>query len=285
MRRERSSRLQTALLGPVASIVPAVAGLGIMIDTGSSQWIMGLMSAAIGAFGVYQIKWRGLFKGSNYPFIGLFMILQAAVLPTFTSTLLALIAQVASVGAMLCFQQRSLTRLIFLIMLICGLGALGARCFLLLAGALMIELMFVRAFSMRGFVASVLGLLTPLIILAGFGIYNPLRLIELYDSRWFVDLNVPALVAAIPAVVFGLSMFLTVYGYPAKQRARNLAVMSLTASSIIMAIVDSANGADYLSLINLSSAYWVNQFAATRRFGWPALLLTIAFAIAYGYYY
>ncbi len=285
MRRERTSWLQNALLGPVASIALALVGLGIMIAAGSGQWLIGLISAAIGALGVYQIKARGLFKGSNYPFIGLLMILQAAVLPGLTSTLLALVALFATVGVMLCFQQRSQTRMIFLLMLLCGLGALGARCFLLLAGALMIELMFVRAFSMRGFVASVLGLLTPLIILAGFGLYNPARLIEIYGGQWVAGVNFQALIGALPAVVFGLAMFLTVYGYPAKQRARNLAVMSLTGSAIIMAVADSSNGADYLSLINLTSAYWVNQFAATRRFGWPALLLTLGFAIAYGYYY
>lgn len=285
MRRERGSLLQNILLGPVASIVLAIAGLSAMIASGTGHWLTGLISAAIGAFGVYQIKGRGLFKGPNFPFIGLFLILQAAALPGFTSTMLALLALVATVGIMLCFQQPDQTRLIYLITLVCGFGALGARCFLLLAGALIIELMFVRAFSMRGFVASVLGLLTPLIILAGFGIYDPMHLVGLYGSRWFVDINAPALITAIPAVIFALSMFLTVYGYPAKQRARNLAIMSLTGSAIIMAMVDSANGDHYMALINLLSAYWVNHFAATHRFGWTVILLTIAFAIAYGCYY
>lgn len=285
MRRERTSPLQNVLLGPIVSIVLAIAGLGVIITSGAEQWLIGLISAAIGALGVYQIKGRGLFKGPNYPFIGIFMVLQAAMLPGLISTLLALMALAGTIGIMLCFQRRDNTRLIYLIMLICGFGALGARCFLLLAGALMVELMFVRAFSMRGFVASILGLLTPLIILAGFELYDPLRLIKLYDSHWFFNANIPALAAAIPAVMFGLSMFLTVYGYPAKQRARNLAIMSLTACAIIMSVVDCANGDDYLSLINLTSAYWVNHFAATRRFGWPAILLTVAFAIAYGCYY
>lgn len=283
MRTERVSLIQSIVLGPIASVVIALVGLGAMALV-PGGWLDGLLSLAIGALAVYQIKGRALYKGPNFPFVGLFMALQAAVLPSLTSTVLAAVALPAMIAAMLCFQQRGQTRLIFLMMLVCGLGALGARCFLLLAGALMVALICLRAFSMRGFVASVLGLLTPLIILAGFGLYDPLYLIALYCGPWFNGFYLPAIIAAIPAVVFALAMFLQSYGYPAKQRARNLAIMTLTGSSLLMAIGDSANGYDYLALINLSSAYWVSHFAATRRFGWPAVLLLLISAVLYGYY-
>ncbi|MDE6229064.1 MAG: hypothetical protein K2M40_04665 [Muribaculaceae bacterium] len=283
MRSERGSLIQSIILGPIVSVVFALVGLGVMALY-PGGWLDGLLSLAIAALAVYQIKGRGLYKGPNFPFAGLFMVLQAAVRPSLTSTVLAAVALPAMIGAMLCFQQRGQTRLIFLMMLVCGLGALGARCFLLLAGALMIALICLRAFSMRGFVASVLGLLTPLIILAGFGVYDPHHLVEVYGGRWFSGFYLPALIAAAPAAVFALAMFLQSYGYPAKQRARNLAMMTLTGCSLLMAIGDSANGYDYLALINLSTAYWVSHFAATRRFGWPAVLLILILAVVYGYY-
>lgn len=285
MKREQLSLPQRILLSLGVSAIIALASLAAFLVESPESWIVALLSLIIGAFGTYQIKARVLFKGSNYPFIGLFMALQAATLPTLPSTLLAVVAIAAMVLIMMLFQHPEQTPLIFLIMLVCGLGALGARCFLLLAPVLMVALICVGAMSMRGFVAAILGLLTPAIILIGFGLYNPGTLILIYGEEWFDGINPAVSVAAAPAVVFALTTFLTAYGYPLKQRARNMAMMSLTVTSILLSVADSANAADYLGVINICSAYWAAHYAATRRIGWVAILLTIGFAIYYAFSY
>lgn len=285
MRREQHSLPQRILLSPGVSVIIALASLAALLIKSPGAWIVALLSAAIGAFGAYQIKARALFKGPNFPFIGLFLALQAATMPSLTSTLMAVVAMGALVLIMLLFQHPEQTPLIFLIMLVCGLGGLGARCFLLLAPVLMIALMCVGAMSMRGFVASFLGLLTPAIICIGFGFYNPETLELLYGDKWFEGVNTAVVVAGIPAVVFALTTFLTAYGYPLKQRARNMAVMSLTVTSILLSIADSANALDYVGIINICSAFWAAHYAATRRMGWLAILLTLGFAIYYAYSY
>lgn len=285
MKREHASRPERILLGPGGSITITLVSLGAFLLINPAEWIVGLLSVIIGAFGVYQIKARGLFKGPNLPFIGLFMAMQAATISSLPATMLAMVDIGAMVLIMLLFQHPEQTPLIYLIMLVCGLGALGARCFLLLSPALMIALMFVSAFSMRGFVASILGLLTPAIITIGFGLYNPESLLLIYGGVWFNGFDVAILVAAIPAALFALITFLTAYGYPPKQRARNMAMLSLTATAIALSIADSANAADYVGVINICSAYWTAHFAATRRGGWLAILLTIAFAIYYALSY
>ncbi len=285
MKREQASLPERILLGPGGSIAIALVSLGVLLLLNPGEWIVGVLSVIIGAFGVYQIKARGLYKGPNLPFIGLFMAMQAATVSSLTATLMAVVTIAAMVLIMLLFQHREQTPLIFLIMLVCGLGALGARCFLLLSGALMIALTFVGAFSFRGFVASVLGLLTPAIICIGFGLYNPESLLLIYGGEWFNGFNISVLVAAIPAALFALITFLTAYGYPPKQRARNMAMLSLTAAAVALSIADSVNASDYVGLFNLCSAYWVAHFAATRRGGWLAVPLTIAFAIYYALSY
>lgn len=285
MKREQASLPERILLGPGGSIAIALVSLGVLLLLNPGEWIVGVLSVLIGAFGVYQIKARGLYKGPNLPFIGLFMAMQAATVSSLTATLMAVVTIAAMVLIMLLFQHREQTPLIFLIMLVCGLGALGARCFLLLSGALMIALTFVGAFSFRGFVASVLGLLTPAIICIGFGLYNPESLLLIYGGEWFNGFNISVLVAAIPAALFALITFLTAYGYPPKQRARNMAMLSLTAAAVALSIADSVNASDYVGLFNLCSAYWVAHFAATRRGGWLAVPLTIAFAIYYALSY
>lgn len=285
MKREQLSLPQRILLSSGVSVIIALASLAAFLIESPDSWIVALLSALIGVFGVYQIKARVLFKGSNYPFLGLFMALQAAAMPSLTATLLAVVTIGAMVLIMLLFQHPEQTPLIFLIMLVCGLGALGARCFLLLAPVLMIALMFVGAMSMRGFVASLLGLLTPAIIFIGFGLYNPETLILIYGRDWFDGINAAVLVAATPAVAFALTTFLTTYGYPLKQRARNMAMMSLTVTSVLLSVVDSANAADYIGVINICSAYWTAHYAATRRSGWVTILLTLGFAIYYAFGY
>lgn len=284
MRREKANLIQRVLLSPSASVVISLVAAAWLI-VGQNQWLGTLFSVALGIFGAYQIKARTLFKGANFPFAALFLALQAATRPTLLGNIFGATAFTALIVAMLLFQQRQQTRVIFLIMLVCGFGALGARCFLLLSPALTIALAIMGAFSLRGLVASVLGLLTPLVIAVGFGLYNPLNLLEIYSSPWLDTLDYPMLIAAIPALLFALVMFLPAYGYPQKQRMCNMAILSMTLSATAMAIVDPVHADDYIVLINLCSAYWATHLAATRRHGWLAIIATLGFCIYYAYTY
>jgi len=282
--RDRAARIKSLLLSPGVSI--AVALIGLIELTGYRDWwLPAALSAAVGALMVYEIKARTLYRGPNFPFIGLFMLLQAAVNPTLTGCLTAAVAAMAMTALFLCFSRPGETRTIYLIGLFCGVGALGARCFLMLAGALLTALVLVRAFSMRGLVASLLGLLTPLIILGGFGLYNPDRLIEIYSGPWLIGFNLPTLSAGAIAAMFAIAMFLPSYGYTAKARARNMAMLGLTAWAIALPILDSVHHTDYLPLVNLCAAYNVSHFAATRRFGWIGAMAVslLAVGLYFGY--
>lgn len=282
--RDRAARIKSLLLSPGVSV--AIALIGLIELTGYRDWwLPAAISAAVGALMVYEIKARALYRGPNFPFIGLFMLLQAAVNPTLTGCLTAAVAAMAMTALFLCFSRPGETRTIYLIGLFCGVGALGARCFLMLAGALLTALVLVRAFSMRGLVASLLGLLTPLIILGGFGLYNPDRLIEIYSGPWLIGFNLPTLSAGAIAAMFAIAMFLPSYGYTAKARARNMAMLGLTAWAIALPILDSVHHTDYLPLVNLCAAYNVSHFAATRRFGWIGAMAVslLAVGLYFGY--
>lgn len=275
--KDRATRFNNLMLSPGVSVIFALAGLTTMLPCGAAGWVGGLLSAAIGALMVYQIKARALYRGANFPFLGLFMLLQAAVAPTLTGCLTAAMAAVAMTALFLCFSRPRETRVFFTVFLFCGLGALWARSFLLLGAGLIVAQVLVRAFSMRGFVAAMLGLITPLVIAAGFGLYTPDSLLTVYSQGMTPGINAPTVFTGAVALLLGFATFLQSYGYPAKSRARNMAMLGLTGCAVLMPVIDSANYADYLPLINFCGAYNVSHFAATRRFGW---LCALAVAIA-----
>lgn len=265
--RDRESRFKSLILGQGLSLATALAGL-IMLWSRHDSWIAMALAAAISALMVYEIRARALYKGPNFPFAGLFMLMLAAITPGITGMLLATVAAGAMTLLFLCFSRPGETRTIFLIYLFCGLGALGSRSFALLAVALFPAMILVRAFSMRGLVAAMLGMLTPAIIAVGFGVYDPHSLVDIYAAPWVAGFDAPTMMAGATALLFGLAMFLPSYGYPAKARARNMAILGLTACAVAMPMADSANSFNYLPLVSLCAAYNVSHLAATRRLGW-----------------
>lgn len=269
------------MLSPGMSVIIGLAGVvGLWTYTGG--WLLALISLAVAALLVYNIKARALYKGQPFPVGALFLLLQAASVVSLTGCLTAAVAVASMAFIFLCFSKPRETKTVFLIYLFCGIGALGARSFLLLAGALLLALILVRAFSMKGLVAALLGLVTPLIILGGFGVYDIDRLVAVYATAWHPGFDAPTLFSCAVAVVFALAMFLPSYGYPAKARARNMAVLGLTACAVAMPFVDSVNAPDYLPLVNVCAAYNIGHFAATKRFGWVAAVLA---AISAGVFY
>lgn len=284
--RDRVQRINSFMLSPGMSVIFGLIGL-VGLWSYHSGWLLALVSLAVAVILVYNVKARALFKGQSFPVGALFLLLQAASPGSPAGCLTALVAAVAMAFVFLCFSRPGETKAFFLIFLFCGIGALGARSFLLLAVALMPALMLVRAFSMRGLVASLLGLVTPLIILGGFGLYDIGSLEALYGGgTWrFVGFDAQTLFSCGLAVVFALAMFLPAYGYPAKARARGMAILGLTACVVVMPFVDSVNAADCLPLVNVCAAYNAGHFAATKRFGWIAALLVALMAAGVYFYY
>lgn len=276
---DRPTRIKNFILSPAMSILVSLTAFPELLFQGLQVW---LFSVLVGALMVYNVKARTLFRGPNFPIFALFLILQALSAPVAESaTLIALFVALALTALYPCYGRPDLTRLYYLIFLVCGLGSLRMRAFLLAGAALLIVMLLLRALSMRGFVAALLGLLTPLIILAGFGQLDFLDLIEMYMLTFELGVNVDWIFPASVALLFGLIMFLPSYGYPAVARSRNMAMLGLTACSIALPCVDYINMSDYLPLLNLCAAYNVSHFAATRRFGWIGAILVVLAGVAY----
>lgn len=270
---QKAERIKNVALSPGVSVLVALLGAVGLLFTGFFSWVAVVLSVLAGAFMVFVAKGRALFRGSAFPIVALYLWLQAAIAADASGSLLALIAVGAIAMLFVCFANPGNTRIPFLTYLVCGLGALVSRSYAMLAIALFMPAILMHIFSMRGLVASLLGFITPLIILAGFGLYDPLELVDLYGYGWFIGADPFSLASVAVAAVSVLLTFFKAYGYPAKMRAGNMAMIGLTAVACVFPFIDSANALSYLPLINICSAYNLTHFAATTRFGWILALV------------
>ncbi len=277
----KSARFKAFILSPGVSVIMAAAGMLLVALFNSGGFLSLPLSAAMSALMVYEIKARRLYTGPNFQFAALFMLLQAVSGNSIVGCMIAFIALSGMIMAWYCYDDNSHTRSIFSFFMICGVGLLWNRCFALLIPILIFVFVTVRAMSFRGVVAILLAILTPAILLFSAGIVTLDTVTAEYARPWMPIIGIqtfgkqfiPAVVTAGLALVCALAMFLTAYGYPAKQRARNMAVMVLTAGAILLPISDLADAGQFMPLLNLCIAYHVAHFASIRTFGWIAAVM------------
>lgn len=257
----RQPRLQRLLLSPGVSLMLGAVGAALMLG----HWWALLGSVIMAAAMVTQIKALTLFRGRNYPFIGLFMLLQAALTPDAVGVIMGLVGLLALVLILNCFLSPENTRTFFFINLLCGLGALYFRSFAFLALLLMVCIILVRAFSARGLMAAFLGFITPAILVLPFNLQHIAYLKEIYTYWLLPGYSIPLIAVGVIAFFAMIATFLPSYGYPAQARARNMVILGLTAGALLLAFVDSTHSAAYFALLNLGTAYCLTHLAALRR--------------------
>lgn len=260
------------MLSPGVSILAGLVGIYGLSVNSNEFWLALLPTVLTAALVVQQLKVRKLYSGAQFPFIGLFIALQAATSSTFTGSFIALIAACAMSVMFLCVQRPDQTQPIFLTYLVCGIGALFCRSYALLAVALFVPLILVHAFSMRGLVAAFLGIITPFMIATGFNLCDLSQLTEVYAGAWRFGFDLPTIVVAALAVLSAMATFLQAYGYPAITRARNMSLLGLTGCALALTFADVNTARDFLPLLNLCTAYNIAHFVASRLFGWIAVV-------------
>ncbi len=269
----------TVLLGVAALIEVAVAPEAMPGYGAIGLWIL----IAAGLFPVLR-HFNLTLNGSPLP-CAMFMLLQAATACADPDPLRnSLLAATALAGASLlfaCFQDRKATQLIFTAMLLCSIGMVYEWAYAALAVAFVIGIFQMRAFSLRGLVAVMLGIATGPLLLYGFGIAE-LSLPAMPEPLWNADTAQPihslvsAAIASAFCLIFGGSCILTSYGYPVRTRAYNGMIYAITICAIVCVAIDLANAAIYLPLLNLCAAYHIGHFAVSRSRGWIGVCTAIA---------
>lgn len=177
------------------------------------------------------------------------------------------------------YQQRDGSqRSIFLVMAVLTFCTLFHFAFLFLIPVFLIGFLYVRAMNVKGFVAMLLGLVTPLWIGIGFGWIDPMAYQEanvasIWAARDFSSLPVDivtAVVTAVVTVVLTVINLMTVLNYRLQTRVYNAFFVVLSILSVAAMAVDFNNIMDYMPILNLclsiQVAHVFTTMASSRRY-------------------
>ncbi len=269
-------RRTPAILSPFPQSLVAAAGVCLALFTGGYGAILPMLAAlAVGIGLTLNIQSQGLFKGPNFTFLSTFMLLAAA---NPTAAIEPMLACAVSLLTLLhCYQKPQYTHTIFNIFLIPGVGILFSPQWLLWAALLLVLVGFAYALSFRSFLAAITGVVTPAIAAI------PLLALHWPESeQWISDciarfnhfplllpthLPLVYILSAAMALLPALACFLTAYGYPAKQRVRNMVLFAFTIGVLLLPLFTPAGYHFWLPMLNIAAAYHLAHLAATKRAG------------------
>ncbi len=192
------------------------------------------------------------------------------------------------------YQNPANPRRIFLIFFLIATGALTLYSFLFYIPLFFLGMAQMRVFTFRCVCAALLGLITPLWILMGFGIITPsdfilpsiISIFSLYTTPVLLILFVTTLLTLLLGVMFIMLNFIKMLTYNSRIRAANGFLTSLLIASMIFCIVDFNNAMVYLTTINWLTAYQIGHYFATsgqRRSYIGVATIMIAYATLYAW--
>lgn len=210
--------------------------------------------------------------------IGLYALMQAAtpgiVLGLNSGTILALVVLAGIYLMFSCYDEPDRVRRVFLTFLMLSLGATFQIAFIIFVPVFWLITMQMRIFTLRTFLASLLGMLTVWIILLGFELVLPA------DFRWpevdilFRGLDVShvvytlIVVALTVALLLGSTMLnvMKTIAYNARSRAFNGALTLVALVAVAAAAVNFGDLSVYIPLINVCAAYQITHYLVNHRF-------------------
>jgi hypothetical protein len=276
MTRTRPTPADRVFTSRGATVILAIWAFGMMAGRGVSLPCMAL-TLVVGAAMCVLNKIYNLTHSTSILFAGLYAVLQSGIAAADQSVegLLYALVAIAATGIMfLCFHAPQHRRTIFLVFLMLGLGSLFSSAYWPLTGLFLIGIANMRALTLRGLTAAALGVLTPAVLLMGYGVI-PLSLpapdFQIITADAIAErpqLFMTGLIPAALCVVFGSVCVLLTYGFQSKPRNYNAAVHLLTLYAMAMFCLDFGRAPIYLPLLMACAAYETSLFVTSRALGY-----------------
>lgn len=211
----------------------------------------------------------GFIRANATVSLSAFLMLQIAT-PAITGnfhdgTLMLVVVSAAAYMLFDTYQRRFSSRSIFMVFALLGFYAMFQFTALYLTAVFFIGFMQMRVMGLKGFIAMLLGLLTPYWICYGFGIILPDDFnVPGVKAAWNIEdvswvLVATCAVSVLATLLLMMSNMMRIISYNAKRRACNGFFTVLTITTIIMMILDSANVTSYMPTFNLCFAVQVGH--------------------------
>ena len=222
-------------------------------------------------------KVHNVMRSMTSVYIAFFCMMQLATpeLMThfYTGTVLAVVIPLCMFMLFGCYRNPGATRMVFLVALLLSLSTATQYCYAFYIPAMLIGIAQMGIFNRRTLAAAFMGLLTPWIILLGFGIVSPGELhfpefVSVFSAIDFEDtlLLIFAIgFTAILTLVCYIFMLMRTIAYNARARAFNGAFLVVTLITMLAMCIDYYNITSYIPMLNFCAAMEVTHFFSVHR--------------------
>lgn len=235
-------------------------------------------------------------RSASITFAAIFLVLQAME-PSLATTLqggpfVALVMVLASLLLLGAYNRPRKVRSIFLAFFMVSGGALAQVAFVAYIPALIVGMMQMRVFRLKGLLAAILGIVSPWWTLWCFGV------MEMPHPHWALSVTFlssmprPELIHLITSVavtvILGIGLtavnLLRIISLNSRTRSMNGWLVTLGIFTSAMLLLDSDNIAAYVTLLNVLAAFQVGSFMqifAGKRcsYGVVSALLVVALGL------
>ena len=211
-------------------------------------------------------------RSTSHLFAGLFLIMMAsqpiASIQFNAGTLMCMIIIISTAVLFSTFNRPFPRQPIFLIFLLLCTGAIAQYAYVLYIPIFMLGCGQMRVFDLKSFTAAMLGCITPIWIMCGFGLISITELplpqfadiFESIDKNLTLNLLVTTSFSLLLMLSMGVLNILNVYNLNSQMRAFNGFFSILTFATAIFAIADYGNIISYIPLINCCAAFQTGHF-------------------------
>ena len=281
----------------LGDVMPIVGSKGLGLPSANSwlppcvtSLVINLtLSIAVALVVLFLNKRFNLMHTTSVLVVGLFPLIQTA-LPSvagqfYGGTLLCSVVMLCSYALFTAFHNPAATRSVYLIFLLLSLGALTQYAYVMYIPVFLIGCAQMRIFTGRTLTAALLGVITPIWILAGFGVINltEVTLPEFTNifaalrNRELLQMTVTIGCTLLLCIITGAGCMLRTYSYNTSGRAFNGFIYIVSIATIALVFVDYTNVATYIPLLNCCTAYHTAHFFAIhdKRLSYIGILAVI----------
>lgn len=247
----------------------------------SAQWsaiVNVCFTAVIALMMLYINRWFNVLRSLTSLVATMFLVMQAAIPSVlgqfYGGTAVALLTMVCTMILFSSYDNRQGQSNIFLIFFLFTAAAFTQVGYLFYLPAMLIGTVQMRVFSLRTFLAALLGVITPIWILFGIGIVTvdnlqwpglAFRLWHLFDNAELIPTFATIGFTIALGVGFTVANLMKILSYNARIRAFNGFFTMLLVYTAMLVLLNFGNFMFYLPLLNCLVAYQIGHYFTYRR--------------------
>ena len=217
-------------------------------------------------------------RGVTSIFASIFLLLESCnpyiTTQLFDGTIMCLVTVTGMFILYSIYQTPQLKQRIYLIFALLSLCCMFQYAFVFIIPVFITGIIQMRAFTFKGFVAAVLGVITPFWILTGLGVISLDKFVIPQITNVFTitgwEKATPLLVSvgatALISFVFLIIKMIHIYNSKLQVRAYNGFISILTLFTIIMICIDYNNFFTYIPLLNCCAAIQIAHFFTNNKY-------------------